>query len=85
MGGFIVHIWCVPWQQLCHCLQAGRMPPLHSSNIAMDTLTGQDETVEFSDYLNGKKSVALTCNNGNFYIFYCITLGHYVSSLWIIP
>ena len=30
------------------------MPPLHSSNLAMDTLTGRDETVEFCDYLNGK-------------------------------
>ncbi|XP_065885861.1 proteasome maturation protein-like [Dysidea avara] len=32
--------------------KVGRMPPLHSSNLAMDTLTGRDETVEFCDYLN---------------------------------
>jgi proteasome maturation protein len=31
-----------------------RLPGLQSSNIALQTLMGTDETVEFSDFLNGK-------------------------------
>ena len=30
------------------------MPPLVSSNIALDTLTGHNESVDFSDYLNSE-------------------------------
>lgn len=29
-----------------------RMPPLISSNMSLDTLTGHNESVDFSDYLN---------------------------------
>ncbi|KAF0298161.1 Proteasome maturation protein [Amphibalanus amphitrite] len=31
--------------------RVGRLPFLQSSNIMMDTLTGRDETLDFSDYL----------------------------------
>ena len=30
------------------------MPPLNSSNISLDTLTGHNETVDFTDYLNSE-------------------------------
>lgn len=35
-------------------LQAQRLPFLHSSNIALDTLRGNDECIGFEDILNGK-------------------------------
>jgi len=30
------------------------MPPLDSSNISLDTLTGRNESVGFADYLNSE-------------------------------
>lgn len=40
-------------------LQAQRLPFLHSSNMAVDTLRGNDECIGFEDILNGKYFVLL--------------------------
>lgn len=40
-------------------LQVQRLPFLHSSNIAMDILRGNDECIGFEDILNGKYILAL--------------------------
>lgn len=35
------------------------MPPLVSSNVSLDTLTGHNESVDFSDYLNSEHHLNL--------------------------
>lgn len=40
-------------------LQVQRLPFLHSSNMAMDILRGNDECIGFEDILNGKYILAL--------------------------
>ena len=39
-----------------------RLPGLESSNIALQTVMGTSETVDFTDFLNGKRTVVFLVN-----------------------
>lgn len=48
-----------PASSPCILIHAQRLPGLPSSHAGLDTLTGADEQIEFSDFLNGTRPLTM--------------------------